>query len=236
MSELWDKWKYRLIFGACAWVLLAFIFSMQRYGWSIFSPSILWEKLGNLILLRWLNSTLITGLMAIAAAMIGGYFLFKNSNIKYHREKVAYIKLITMHSTTITHELNNNVVIDKLFLNKLINSAEKLSHVDTALMWLSMCTSKHLKFYLDDENNEQKRNYAFTMLVCLNMTLLDAMKRLEHFKHYKLDHHDEIFDEIKSHINDPKNMFSCKDMGEFQIYMDKRNDLPAASAPHLPKS
>lgn len=116
MSELWVKWKYRLVLAACVWMLLAAIFVIQRYGNSIFLQEThvaLWNKFGDFILLRWLNSTIITGFLAIIAALIGTYALW---TVTIYTRQNSHRDALLVTSAT-AHSIAEDICKNNLPLN-----------------------------------------------------------------------------------------------------------------------
>lgn len=232
MSELWAKAKQNpwVVGIACGWVILAFIFAMQRHGWSIFNPAVLWDKLGNIVLLRWLNSTLVTGLLAIIAALIGAYSLHKNSLLQLKQQKLDALRLCAIHAGTILNEIDQNKKPNSTYVQGFIDSASRVSLVDVDAAWLAICTSKHLVTYLENStvDNHQK-NHAFTMLAALKMLMRDIHSRIEQDRFIKLEPKDSIFEEIKSHINNPENRIQSRNLGEYGRFMNQSTSTPPAA-------
>lgn len=88
MSELWAKWKHRLIFGACAWVLLAFIFLSASVDHPLFSTQTatkIYKTTSDIVLLKWVTKyqTLLAGF----AALVGGAFV-----IVANREQIHHLR------------------------------------------------------------------------------------------------------------------------------------------------
>lgn len=91
MSELWVKWKHRLIFVACAWVLLAFIFLCASVEHSLFSAetaSKIYRTISDIILLKWVTKyqTLLAGLAALAGGL--GIIMATKISIRDNQERI----------------------------------------------------------------------------------------------------------------------------------------------------
>lgn len=175
-ARLWAKFKRNpwVFLTVCGWMLLVFIFTMQRHGSLILSHdiySVLWEKLGNIVLLRWVNSTLITGLLALVAATIGANALFATSKTQEKLQKITAIRRCKAHCSIIRDELSAEIPIAEEDARLFMTAADQLCAIDVELTWLAVCIARHVQ-NLSREAKQSGKKYNITYLKCAYLLLL----------------------------------------------------------------
>lgn len=222
MGELWVKAKPWAVGIACGWVLLAFIFMMQRYGWSLFSPSVAWEKLGNLVLLRWLNSTIITGLLAIIAALIGAWALRQQSAEVLKQQRLTALRYYWSAIDLTAKDLRDGRPIVDRHLSLLENSSKELGIVDGETIWQGVMMLRRIELVQPLKATERQKMYY--MAAASKIIIDELISQVVNNKFQGLSERSIDFTPLKN-SSIPRNK-----LHELEIFFIARP--PAASAPH----
>lgn len=178
-----EKWKSWAI-GICAtWVLLAFIAVMYRHSSFVFSKAFepyIVNKLMDAALFTWLDTTLLTGLLAIGAALIGAYSLHRSTQKQIEQNQLSALKLIYVHASIMCDQLHANLRISAYHTEQFIQSAQGLSIVDADLTWLAVCTSRHIHDLSEsDRINKDRYNVIYLRTSYLRELLQHTITQLE---------------------------------------------------------
>ncbi len=165
MIEAWVKIKSWLTCIIGIWIVLCFCFLTFRYGEFIYSrqfPPYAAEKLGDIVLLKWIDTTLVSGLLALFAAGLGALALYQTSNtaLKTQRElsqkqhssaQCAALRKCMVHGSIMRDQIDRRQkpATDDAF--QFMLAADGLSLIDADLNWLGVGLARYTQILNREE-------------------------------------------------------------------------------------
>ncbi|GEM_PF-4350474 len=140
MSELWDKWKYRLVLTICVWVLLAFVFLMISIDHPLFSTETtrkIYKTVSDIILLKWVTKyqTLLAGLAALAGGL--GVILATKMQADTQSNRVTEEHILEMRSSSAILASIFEREAKSLMTNNFDPQANEMENLDHLIVQIS---------------------------------------------------------------------------------------------------
>lgn len=248
MSELWDKWKHRLIYGACAWVLLGFVFLMMSVDHPLFSTQTttkIYKTTSDIILLKWVTKyqTLLAGLAALA----GGLSVIMATKIQLlHNDKAASQEKVNHAYSMLMHCANTMQSVYQTLL-KSKDPNENLKHlsalvidinsIDPSLAYLTQSAIKDLSELKFEQYAPKYYPDCIVLAYAVSVIFREQAKIIKEEQKVKLFNSMEM--KVPSVLISSIASQHKVDISYFRIlrpFIQFPSTSPAAAAPHQPKS
>lgn len=207
MSELWVKVKKNpwVVAISSSWILLAIVFGISRYSIRLKDDDILdvvWNKAADFILLSWLSHTLVAGVFAVVAALIGAKYLIHSTSqqiasakenleieIKHRTQQFETAERQRIKSvlsscaaiySIVSDELESSRT-DKIDLKHLWNITSRLAELDGEFFWLSIAVNRKIEHAFQQPVGAVSNVIAASIIqsVAMNDICLQLIQKLE---------------------------------------------------------
>ncbi len=244
MIDAWVKIRSWLISILGIWIILVFCFVTYRYGDFIYSrqfPPYAAKLLGDIVLFQWIDTTLVSGLLALIAAGVGAIALYITSNtaLKTQRELslaqyssaqyTALRKCMAHCSIMRDHiERGQKPADDDAFHFML--AADGLSLIDADLTWLGIGLARYTQILSREERLD---SIAYRLMIIKLTYFIDLLRFIEsqiESGRFKSTRHTNYMPADLDKVEQAG--FTIPQMGEFEVlfnWYERWNDFKKGS-------